>query len=127
MMTESEKALLHMATTDRVLDEVIDERARQDRRWGEQNHPNVPKWTKPVWDSGASYDPIAEYESEAETWKRINDSRVANGNLAWDGILLEEVYEALAECGDDEKLREELVQVAAVAVAWIEAIDRRNQ
>lgn len=38
----------------------------------------------------------------------------------------EEVYEALAS-ETVEDLREELIQVAAVAVSWIEAIDRRAQ
>ena len=55
-----------------------------------------------------------------------NDERVERGSLAWDGILLEEVYEAFAE-EDPIKLRSELVQVAAVAVQWIAAIDRRIQ
>lgn len=43
---------------------------------------------------------------------------------AWRHILDEEVAEALAET-DPERLRAELVQVAAVAVQWIEALDRR--
>jgi hypothetical protein len=37
---------------------------------------------------------------------------------------MEEVREAMAE-SDPAKLRVELVQVAAVSVAWIEALDRR--
>lgn len=40
-------------------------------------------------------------------------------------MLLEEVAEAFAE-SDDARLRAELVQVAAVAQAWIESIDRRS-
>ena len=39
-------------------------------------------------------------------------------------VLLEEVSEALAE-DDPARLREELLQVAGVAVLWIEALDRR--
>jgi hypothetical protein len=38
--------------------------------------------------------------------------------------LREEMYEALAE-SDPERLRAELVQVAAVATRWIRAIDAR--
>lgn len=43
----------------------------------------------------------------------------------WLGILMEEVGEAATETfdGNLEDLRAELVQVAAVAVAWIESID----
>ena len=33
---------------------------------------------------------------------------------------------ALQELSDDAKLEEELIQVAAVAVAWVEAIRRRR-
>jgi hypothetical protein len=53
----------------------------------------------------------------------------------WNAILSEEVGESAQEVltlewgeeagGGHGNLREELVQVAAVAVAWIEAIDRR--
>lgn len=47
-----------------------------------------------------------------------------HGGLTWRHILAEEMFEALAE-SDPAKLRAELVQVAAVAVQWVEAIDRR--
>ena len=110
------------------LAEVRAERARQDAKWGPQNHPD--------------YDPHDipevvrhEYAFRAERWKEINAQRAeshCNASLrsivgpctAWDGILLEEVYEALAE-PDPAKLRAELIQTAAVCVAWVEALDRR--
>lgn len=44
----------------------------------------------------------------------------------WRTILAEEVYEAFAET-DPARLRHELVQVAAVAAAWVEDIDSRSQ
>lgn len=80
-----------------VLAAVAAERARQDAKWGQQN--------------------CHDFE--------------------WVSILTEEVGEAAAEAneanfssgrnrGDFSLLREELVQVAAVACAWIEAIDRRE-
>ena len=96
-----------------VLDEVADERASQDEKWGEQNHPDGT--------GGPGY-----YSQLADLTKRLNNeyARAADGSLSWQGILKEEVYEAFAE-SDPVKLRTELVQVAAVAVAWIEAIDRR--
>jgi hypothetical protein len=98
----------------RVIDQVWDERRRQDDKWGEQNHPDIgPR---------SHADPYPP--EEADDWKERNTDRAADGTLSWDGILLEEVYEALSEL-DPAKLRAELVQVAAVAVAWIEAIDRR--
>jgi len=59
--------------------------------------------------------------------QRVNDLRVQRGEPAtWEMILLEEVWEALAET-DPVKLRAELIQVAAVAVAWVEDIDSRHE
>jgi hypothetical protein len=43
----------------------------------------------------------------------------------WMHVLIEEVFEALAE-EDPAKLRAELVQVAAVCAAWITDIDGRG-
>ena len=100
-----------------VLQEVEWERGAQDRKWGEQNHPNVhPEayW----WGS-----PYVEARARADFWKAENARRVEKGTLSWDGILLEEVYEALSE-EDPDLLTDELIQVAAVAVAWVEASDR---
>jgi hypothetical protein len=52
--------------------------------------------------------------------RELNESDEAS----WLTILLEEVFEAAGE-EDISRLRTELVQVAAVAVAWIEDIDSR--
>jgi hypothetical protein len=103
-------------TTHEVLAQVAIERAQQDEKWGEQNHPMV-------WQGGCTRLKIDGYARQADAWKAANDTRVYDDRLAWDGILLEEVYEALGEI-DAGRQREELVQVAAVAVAMIECIDR---
>ena len=58
-----------------------------------------------------------------ERCKALNDARMESGAHSWDAILLEEVFEALVE-SDPARRRTELVQVAAVAAAEIEAIDR---
>lgn len=100
-----------------VLAAVHAERGLQDAKWGEQNHPDV-RPRRGLFDR-------QNYAVEADAWKLVNDGRVKDGTVAWDGILLEEVYEALAET-DSVKLRAELIQVAAVAVSWVEAIDRRG-
>lgn len=99
--------------------EVALERRRQDRQWGEQNHPLVPGRVQPAYHR-------ARHQISADDWKARNSMRVELGGLAWDGILLEEVHEAFAE-GDPKKVRAEMVQVAAVAIAIIEAIDRSGQ
>lgn len=93
-----------------VLDEIVAERARQDIKWGEQNHPDGTSWDHYVFQRD-----VAQLET---------DEAAKAGEVTWTHILVEEVLEALAE-DDSEKLRVELVQVAAIAVQWIEAIDRR--
>ncbi|MFI7678533.1 hypothetical protein [Actinophytocola sp. NPDC049390] len=106
------------ARSKAVLSEVWHERIRQDERWGEQNHPDLdPRLPRHV--------PLRDFAAFARHWKAANEYAVSQGAESWDGILLEEVYEALSE-EDPAKLRAELIQVAAVAVAWVEAIDRRS-
>lgn len=115
----------------KILAEVARERQQQDAKWGEQNHPDG---TGPDW---------RLFGSSAREWltyvRAALDQTTKPGVLFADGevrvlpptgpmwllILLEEVFEALVET-DPAKLRAELVQVAAVAVAWTEAIDRRG-
>lgn len=98
-----------------IFDQISIERDRQDVKWGEQNHPILsPNYPE---------DSRRFYYEEATLWKAANADRALAGCLAWDGILLEEVNEALAE-SDPVKIREELIQAAAVIVAMIESLDR---
>jgi len=121
-------ALLEAIDTGRkVAADVRAERARQDQKWGEQNHPDgTGATTYPL--NGDHHDLYATAESWAEelaTWSQTETDHAARtGTVSWRHILLEEVFEALAE-DDPAKLRAELVQVAAVAQQWAEAIDRR--
>jgi hypothetical protein len=111
--------------TDRVLDEIGYERTAQDAKWGEQNHPDG---TGPrVAFAGR----LCYMEDAARDFRLACKARSGaipglehHGPVTWKDILLEEVFEGLAEDNAAE-LRAELVQVAAVAVQWIEAIDRR--
>lgn len=96
------------ATAD-VLAEVAHERTTQDARWGQQNHPD-----------GTS----AENADYAAHVRATCQQAAAEGRVTWAHILTEEVGEAFAET-NPAKLRAELLQVAAVAAAWVEAIDRR--
>lgn len=93
-----------------VLSEIGHERHRQDRKWGEQNHPD-----------GTSVILLPT----ANLSRTRADEAAKAGCLTWAHILTEEFYEAMAE-EDQGKLRTELIQVAAVATAWVEAIDRRR-
>lgn len=92
-----------------VLAEIAAERRRQNAKWGEQNHPDG---------TGDQYGP------QASASRAVCEDQAARRESVWAAILLAEVWEALAE-SDPERLRAELVQVAAVSCAWISAIDRR--
>lgn len=91
--------------------DICNEQVRQFNKWGEQNHPDG---------TGRGY----EYLASAH--RRLCDARHFRGDGTWADILLEEVYEALSE-SDLAKLRTELIQVAAVAATWVDAIDRRQE
>lgn len=93
-----------------VLLEVLDERKRQHAKWGYQNLPN------------GTGDPI--YGLQAEGAKVNCDEAAKIGMVTFRHILCEEFYEALAET-NPERLRRELIQVAAVCVQWSEALSRR--
>lgn len=92
-----------------VLDDIISERERQDAKWGQQDLP----------DGTGGFG----LRSEADLARRHCDLMAKMGHVTYRHILAEEVAEALAEA-DKAKLRAELVQVAAVAVQWIEKLDR---
>lgn len=115
-MTDMEMAA-STPVRDAVWAAVLTERARQEALWGEQNHPSQGGGLRPA-------DWHEQYALNAAKWKSINAERVHYGQLGWDGILLEEIYEALAEA-DPEKLRIELVQSMAVILNWLECVERR--
>ncbi len=99
---------------DLVLAEVRKERERQLSLWGDQDHPDHhPDFRHPEFDGMV----LAMHREHYDRFSREN-------KLAWRHILSEEVAEVYAE-DDPAKMRQELIQVAAVAVAWIEAMDRR--
>lgn len=106
--------------------EVAMERMRQDEKWGEQNHPD--DLTDAWWygrEHHAARTDAFEIPSAVRA-KFLCKTDADRGHLSWPRILVEEVAEAVEVVHDPVKLRAELVQVAAVAVAWIEAIDRRK-
>jgi hypothetical protein len=93
-----------------VIADVLAEREYQYQQWGEQNHPDG---------TGRPGD-----RENADYMRAICK---ANGPAEdnWRDILAEEIAEAFAE-SEPGRLREELIQCAAVCVAWVEAIDSRT-
>ena len=111
-----------------VLIEVLHERGHQTAKHGEQNH--LPDGTGPDLDLAVAFvagritaEHLAEW-AKART-KAASQNEGGDGSITFEHILTEEWAEALAE-SDPAKLRAELIQVAAVAVQWVEAIDHRT-
>lgn len=114
-------------------EEIDAERQRQLQKFGEQHHPDIDPRDIPFVTH--SY-----FRYKAQIHREVNEERATpsrtigrcsrcpegdHTHTAWDVILLEEVYEALAE-SDPTKLRAELIQAAAVCAAWIADIDSRT-
>ena len=113
-------ALVELLDADRVLAEVRGERSWQIAKWGtlhDYSPSEAPRLDGTGWAGSATMARMARAEC---------DNAAAAGVLTWRAILAEEFHEALAE-SDPAKLRAELVQVAAVAVNWIQAIDYRTE
>lgn len=104
-----------------VLKEVQAERDRQEAKWGEQNHADGTGPDHFFLGKGLGAPATFEYLRDRAT--EITDYHAKIGRITYTDIFLEEVFEAVAET-DQDKLREELIQVAAVAVAWVQKIDR---
>lgn len=114
--------------TDGVLGELRAERARQTAKHGDQAH--LPDGTGPL----CILRDIPAYENAARadwlaTWakhrtKAASQNEGGDGTITFEHILTEEWAEAIAE-DDPSALRAELIQVAAVAIQWVEAIDQR--
>lgn len=107
-----------------VLLEISREREAQDAKWGQQNHPDgTGPQVSILGLTDVNLDLRTGEELAGIFKRRCQANSPAQDN--WRDILLEEVFEALAE-KDPAALRTELVQTAAVAVSWVEAIDRRS-
>lgn len=96
---------------DQVLHAVVEERNLQQHKWGEQNHPDG---------TGGEHS-----RTTANMARSQCEEAFAAKRGTWKDILREEYAEAVAET-EAAKLRVELIQIAAVCCAWIEAIDRRE-
>lgn len=124
--------IVSVTGTQAVLDEVQAERERQTRKHGDQSHlphgtgggllwRHVPMVQPMIVDSV----PAGQMADWAKSrCKAASQHEGGDGTITYEHILTEEFFEALAE-DDPQVLRAELLQVAAMAVQWIEAIDRQ--
>ncbi len=109
---EQSEELDRWFATQAVLDDIASERRAQHEQWGDQVLP-----------MGTSK---SRHGRNASNFQAICRGKAETGDLTYSDILLEEVFEALAE-EDPLKLKDELVQVAAVAVKMVELINREQE
>ena len=108
-----------------VLADVTEERERQDAKWGtDRDIRSVPEIPCDIGDVLIpTITELIGIPSE-ERAKRCCDENFRQGTGSWAHIAVEELAEAV-EAKTDAERRAELVQLAAVVVAWIENLDRR--
>lgn len=104
-----------------VLHLVAQERQRQYDQYG--TNETLPDGTGPQvrWAAPASGLVATDLEQDFRTSYEAADNL---GRLTWRHLVLEEIAEAFQET-DPERLTEELIQVAALAVSWVEKITAR--
>ncbi len=105
-----------------VLLEVERERKRQFQQYG--TNEDLEDGTGGAWAW-----PVSEATANVleERFRVDYDKHEArNGRPTWMHLVREEVAEAFQET-TAERLREELIQVAALCVSWIEKIDTRGR
>jgi len=120
----------------KIIGQVADEAEMSTAKHGDQAH--LPNGTGPGGAAvsetvqllptpdphGVPADNSTVAEAAKARCKAASANEGGDGSITWEQILTEEWAEAIAE-SDPKALRSELVQVASVAVKWIEAIDRR--
>jgi hypothetical protein len=87
--------------SERVFNDLQNERRRQEIKWGEQNHDNY-KWLAIIQEEVGE---TAEQALEEDFARQAGDHRIANQHQM--------------------NMRKELIEVAASALAAVECIDRK--
>lgn len=110
-----------------IFDEILAERERQTKKFGEQNIPCLDQ-TLLTREGGCTPQRMCEnYEIPSENRaKQLCDGAFDNHHGTYAHIAVKELSEAISTL-DPVKRREELVQTAAVLVGWIEKIDRLGE
>lgn len=108
--------------------DVLKERKAQAAKWGDQS--TLPSFAPEVlaFPVGSIQEALAEeYEVPTEDRAKLLCERAFGaGRGTFAHLLVEEVAEAISSHAVDAVLRAELIQVAAVAVQWVEALDKRT-
>lgn len=104
--------------TDSVLTEVLQERLKQEQKWGQQNHPaieycailgeEVGEVNKAALEAHFGYPADCPDNFDYGSWPAVTKAPELHKRLHW------------------KSLRKELIQTAAVAVAMVESLDRNE-
>ena len=98
-----------MIEINRSIEDIILERARQDEKWGEQNRSNL-RWLGILGEEfGDAARAMTEIEANLEKKHLDTYEHHVNDRVEW-----------------QLRLKEELIQTAAVCVAWLECMARKE-
>jgi hypothetical protein len=106
-----------------IYTEIIEERQKQDIKWGQQNHPIVSHLD--TYSNGLPI--LSDYDiCNEERAKFLCNWNAQMGSLTWGHIIIEELVEAMS-AKTKEEMRTELIQCAAVIIAMIESLERNGK
>lgn len=97
-----------------IFRDIFAERVRQDDKWGQQNH------TQMIW-----LGILAEEFGEAA--KEVNELHFRPGSITEQNSVAYQIEPHDSIHTQRVRIRTELIQVAAVAVAMIESLDRNGK
>ncbi len=112
---------------EQVINDIRNERQRQDEKWGVQHWPSLNQ-VLITREGGCTPERMCEhFEIPSEDRaKFLCENSFKNDEGTWTNIIVEELSEAV--CAPDEASRRtELVQLAACVIAWIEDIDYKKE
>ena len=117
---DSFESTWHRATLG-VVSDVLVERATMLSRWGDPSYPSVAGLSYSVEARVGLYDLPTPEKARAET-----EGLRGSGDLDWATISVQSLSDAVS-ASDETARRIEVVQLAAVALAWVEDIDRQRR
>jgi len=113
---------------EKIIQEIKEERERQDKKWGQQNHPILDQFLLNREGSCTPQRMCDEYEIPSEERaKQLCEVWHERGKGSFMHILIEEISEAVSCLSNTKSLRKELIQCGAVIVAMIESLDRNGK
>jgi hypothetical protein len=112
MTPDAAEEVRRWVDTNDVLEDLAQERRAQFQQWGEQTIP---------FGSGSYV-----FKLMCEHYQSTCQANADAGTVTFADVLLEEVFEALAE-SDPLKLKDELIDAGAVIVQWIELINKQQK